>query len=91
MTHDDARIAAEIRTLLDARAPDASICPSDVARRLYPEDTWRGAMPDMRRVACVLAGDGVIRITQSDVVLDPEAPISGPIRLRRGPRWSNDA
>ncbi|MCD9124808.1 DUF3253 domain-containing protein [Luteimonas fraxinea] len=91
MTHDDARIEAEIRTLLGARAPDASICPSDVARRLYPEDAWRGAMPDMRRVACVLAGEGVIRITQSDVVLDPEAPISGPIRLRRGPRWSNDA
>ncbi|UHH08549.1 DUF3253 domain-containing protein [Luteimonas fraxinea] len=91
MTHDDARITTDIRALLDARAPDASICPSDVARRLYPEDAWRDAMPDVRRVACVLAGDGVICITQSDVVLDPEAPISGPIRLRRGPRWSNGA
>jgi len=48
-------------------------------------------MPDVRRVACALAGEGVIRITQSDVELDPDAPISGPIRLRRGPRWNDDA
>ncbi|MCD9004860.1 DUF3253 domain-containing protein [Luteimonas sp. XNQY3] len=90
MTSDDARIAADIRTLLDVRAPDASICPSEVARRLSPEDAWRDAMPDVRRVAVALAADGVIRITQSDVVLDPEVPISGPIRLRRGPRWNDD-
>ena len=91
VTHDDARIATDIRALLDARAPDASICPSDVARRLYPGDAWRDAMPDVRRVACALAGEGVIRITQSEVELDTDAPISGPIRLRRGPRWNDDA
>ena len=91
MSSDDARVAADIRALLDARAPEASLCPSEIARRLYPEDAWREAMPGVRRVAAALAADGVIRITQSDVVLDPGTPISGPIRLRRGPRWNDGA
>lgn len=84
---DDAAIAADIRLLLSDRAPDASICPSEVARRLWPDDAWRDAMPDVRRVAARLAEIGVIRITQSDAELDPDAPMTGPIRLRRGPRW----
>jgi hypothetical protein len=90
MALDDARIAAEIRALLTARSVVASICPSEVARRLYPADAWRDAMPDVRRVACALAADEVIVITGSDAVLDPHAPMQGPIRLRRGPRWRND-
>lgn len=84
---DDAGIATEIRSLLSDRAPDASICPSEVARRLWPDTAWRDAMPEVRRVAARLADVGVIRITQSDVALDPHTPISGPVRLRRGPRW----
>ncbi len=84
---DDAAIAADIRLLLSDRAPDASICPSEIARRLWPEDAWRDAMPDVRRVAARLAEIGVIRITQSDTELDPRALMTGPIRLRRGPRW----
>ena len=87
----DDRIAADIRALLDARAPDASICPSEVARRLYDATAWREAMPKVRRVACSLASDGVIRITQADRVLDPATPFSGPIRLRRGPHWDGGA
>lgn len=87
----DDRIAADIRALLRARAPDASICPSEVARRLYDETTWRTAMPDVRRVACALAASQRIRITQADVVLDPDIPITGAIRLRRGPFWDEDA
>ncbi|KPN17042.1 hypothetical protein AO715_02850 [Xanthomonas sp. Mitacek01] len=83
----DAAIAADIRLLLSDRAPDASICPSEVARRLWPGDAWREAMPNVRRVAARLADVGVIRITQSDAELDPASPMTGPIRLRRGPRW----
>ena len=90
VTPDDARIAAEIHALLAARASDASICPSEVARRLYPEEAWRNAMPGVRRVAQALATEGAIRITQGDAVRDPGAAISGPVRLRRGPRWPDD-
>ncbi|VXB13594.1 conserved hypothetical protein [Luteimonas sp. 9C] len=87
----DDRIAADILALLRVRAPDASICPSEVARRLYDEASWRTAMPDVRRVACALAAARRIRITQADVVLDPDTPIAGAIRLRRGPVWDEDA
>ncbi|PBJ84100.1 S-adenosylmethionine tRNA ribosyltransferase [Lysobacteraceae bacterium NML93-0399] len=88
MSGTEARIAAEIRTLLAARAPDASICPSEVARRLCASDHWRDAMPDVRRVARALAADGLLRITQGDTVLDPaDNAAPGPIRLRRGPQW----
>ena len=87
MAPDDTRIATGIRTLLAERAPDASICPSEIARDLWPDPAWRNAMPDVRRVARQLAAVGVIRITQSDVDLDPDAQPAGPIRLRRGPRW----
>ncbi len=84
---DDIGIAADVRALLSDRAPQASICPSEVARRLWSHDTWRDAMPEVRRVAAHLAEVGVIRITQSDAELAPDASLSGPIRLRRGPRW----
>ena len=87
MAPADARIESEIRTLLRGRSPDASICPSEVARQLWPEDGWRDAMPVIRRVAVRLASIGVIRITQADVELDPGQPATGPIRLRRGRRW----
>ncbi|MDR7193936.1 DUF3253 domain-containing protein [Luteimonas terrae] len=90
MTLDDVRIASEIRALLSERASGASICPSEVARRLHTSPAWRDAMADVRRVAKALALDGVVRITQSDAVLDPDAPIVGPIRLRRGGRWEDD-
>lgn len=88
VSSDAVRIAADIRALLVARAAEASICPSEVARHLYAEDAWRSAMPDVRCAAIVLAKRGVITITQSDHALDPDALISGPIRLRRGPRWN---
>lgn len=90
MPPDDARIAAEIRALIAARESAASICPSEVARRLWPEASWRDAMPEVRRVARALAQTGLITITQGDATLDPETPSSGPIRLRRGPHWNKD-
>lgn len=83
----DTRIAEAIFMLLSARDPVASICPSEVARRLWPDDGWRDAMPEVRRVACELARGGRIVITQADRVLDPDVAPAGPVRLRRGPHW----
>lgn len=88
---DEARIAACIRALLAARGCDASICPSEVARGLWPQPQWRDAMPAVRNAAQQLAVDGIVLITQSDQVLDPARMIRGPIRLRRGPGWPADA
>ena len=78
----DVRIAAAIRTLVRKRA-ESSICPSDVARTVGGE-SWRGLMPDVRRVAAELADDDQVVVTQKG------SPVSirdarGPVRIVRGP------
>lgn len=79
----DEAIAKTIWRLLDARAPSASICPSDVARALSPDgETWRALMPDIRRVAATLAADGSLLVTRKAEVVDALSG-GGPIRLRR--------
>ena len=82
-------IAATIFSLLNQRAPTASICPSDVARALAnDEPAWRALMPSVRETAASLARANRIVITQGDRQLDPACLASGPIRLRRGPSYS---
>ena len=91
VTPSDARIADAIRALLAGRDAAASICPSEVARQLWSDAAWRDAMPDVRRVARGLAIADVIVITRADTVLDPHRSFEGPVRLRRGRRWPDDA
>jgi Protein of unknown function (DUF3253). len=69
-----------ILTLLKKRGPGKSICPSEVARKLYP-DNWREKMENVRSTARIMAKGGELRITQRDKELDPDK-IKGPIRLR---------
>ncbi len=75
-----AQIAACTLRLCESRAPTGSICPSEVARALWP-DAWREQMAAVRAVACVLAREGRIEITRAGVVIDPDA-LRGAIRLR---------
>ena len=80
---DDARIAAAILGLLDARAYGATICPSDAARAPAGDGmAWRALMPPVRRVACRLVAQGALRVTQRGQDVDPLAA-RGPIRLGR--------
>jgi TetR/AcrR family transcriptional regulator len=87
----DADIAQRTVELLRSRPPESSICPSDVARSLSSDEaTWRGLMPQVRRVASDLAGQALVRITQGSVELSAghlEHPLRGAIRLRRGSRF----
>jgi len=84
----ESEIAAAIRSLLNARAPTASICPSDAARYLASRPSrWRALMPAIRDAAAALARDGEIRITRGKEELAPDAITGGPIRLRRGAKW----
>lgn len=69
-----------ITALLGRRAPGATICPSEAARRVDPHG-WRDLMPDARRVAGRLVADGRIEMTQRGTVVDP-ATATGPVRLR---------
>ena len=66
--------------LLAARAATASICPSEVARAMNPND-WRPLMDDVRAAAVRLVTRGRIEITQGDRVVDP-LTARGAIRIR---------
>ena len=80
MPPSPAQIAQAIQALLQARGPDKSVCPSDVARLLAP-DGWRPLMEPVRAVARELVTQGKLRITQKGKDVDP-ASVRGAIRLR---------
>ena len=81
MAASDSELEDRIRALLDARADRASICPSDVARAVAPDD-WQPLMEPVREAARRLADAGEVEITQKGDVVDPESA-RGPIRIRR--------
>ena len=70
-----------ILALLAARADTSTICPSDAARAVAPED-WRPLMESARQAAAHLVSRGLVEITQRGEVVDP-ASARGPIRIRR--------
>jgi hypothetical protein len=67
--------------LLNQRGEGKTICPSDAARFVAPDD-WRPLMQPVREAASRLAARGEIVVTQRGKIVD--LGISrGPIRLRR--------
>ncbi|WP_253202131.1 DUF2256 and DUF3253 domain-containing protein [Subtercola sp. PAMC28395] len=81
ITDTDRELERTIENLLEKRAMDASICPSDAARAIGGE-TWRELMEPARRAARRLVAAGRLEITQGGTVVDPSTA-KGPIRLRR--------
>ncbi len=75
-------IEATTRKLAAARAPK-TICPSEVARAIQPED-WRSLMPAIREAAERLVAANQIVCTQRG---EPTSPThaKGPIRLALSP------
>lgn len=73
---NDPRAAA--LSLLARRAPDATICPSEVARAIAPD--WRGAMPAVHAEIDGLVRDGLVRLSWKGRLL---ATRSGPYRIGR--------
>ncbi|MBG6191215.1 hypothetical protein IWX64_002170 [Arthrobacter sp. CAN_A212] len=74
-------LEAAIRRLLDERAPEATICPSEAARAVS-DGQWRDLMDASRDAARRLVAAGEVEITQGGRVIDPTT-IKGPIRIRR--------
>lgn len=73
----------EILRIAAARGPEKTLCPSDAARSIGG-DTWRLLMPDARRIAFELAGEGLVDVTQhGEPVSGPD--VRGPIRIRLRP------
>jgi hypothetical protein len=77
-----AELERTILSLLDGRAPTATICPSDAARAVGTPDSWRSLMEPARDAARRLAEAGDVVITQQGEVVDL-ATARGPIRIRR--------
>ncbi|WP_252976220.1 DUF3253 domain-containing protein [Janibacter melonis] len=74
------QLEAAIHELLAARSPDATICPSEAARRVGGDD-WRDLMQPARDVGARLADAGEVEATQGGEVVDVR-PARGPIRVR---------
>jgi hypothetical protein len=70
-----------ILELLDQRGQGKTICPSDAARHVDPEN-WRSLMELMRAAGQRLAAHGEIEVTQKGRAVDP-THAKGPIRYRR--------
>lgn len=77
---DDAAIERAVFDLLTQRGPGKTICPSEAARRVRPDD-WRPLMVATRRVAARLTAEGRLEVTQRGEAVDPDIA-KGPIRLR---------
>lgn len=82
VTAEDERLEASILRLLDARRGGATICPSEAARDVGTDDTWRDLMEPARRAARRLVAVGQVEITQQGRVVDPSTA-KGAIRVRR--------
>jgi hypothetical protein len=83
----DKALESAIMELLEARAGDATICPSEAARRVASEqgvegDGWRDLMEPTRAAARRLATAGEVTIVQRGQVVDPSTA-KGAIRIRR--------
>ena len=67
--------------LLARRRKGSTICPSEVARALVPDEVpWRELMPRVRQVAQALAQENRIVVTRGGVPVDAMSD-GGPIRL----------
>ncbi|MCD6077042.1 MAG: hypothetical protein K0R89_980 [Ramlibacter sp.] len=80
----DAQIRHAIELLLGNRKPPATICPSEAARALTPDD-WRVLMARVRAVAISMAREGQIEIRQGGRRVQPAGSLRGPIRLGHSP------
>lgn len=84
-------LQTHLNHLLSTRQPPKTFCPSEVARALSVEElralgleSWRDAMPDVRRFAFELRARGECEVLQKgEVVVGDEEDVRGPIRVRR--------
>lgn len=76
----DDRIESTLLTMLDRRAPGASVCPSEIARQIDAEQ-WRELLERVRMASRRLAAIGRVEFMQRGRVIDPSTA-RGPIRLR---------
>jgi hypothetical protein len=74
------KIATSILSTATHRGPEKSTCPSEIARKLFP-DNWREHMKDVLAVAIDLHNRGNVAITQKGIPVDV-GNIKGPVRIK---------
>ncbi|MEO1066604.1 MAG: DUF3253 domain-containing protein [Pseudomonadota bacterium] len=69
-------------TLIEARGPGKTICPSEVARAVAGSNAkeWRLLMKPVKAIAVALAKDGKVTIRRKGKIIDPDA-IKGIYRI----------
>ena len=73
--------AAAILSLLDERAADATICPSEAARRCAgPEGNWRAHMAQVHAAVDALVAQGAITLSWQGAMMQKRR---GPYRIAR--------
>lgn len=77
----DRALEDAILTTLDKRESGASMCPSEAAQQVAPEN-WKALMERARSAARRLVAAEKIQITQKGKPVDPSTA-KGPIRLRK--------
>ncbi len=80
LSDTDRALEQTLRDLLDRASAGSTVCPSQAARAVAPED-WRPLMQASRSAARRLVTAGVAEITQGGAVVDPSTA-RGPIRVR---------
>lgn len=79
----DQRLQDAILSIATERGPSKTLCPSEAAKAVRPED-WRVLMERARQAARRLVAEGRLEVLQKGRVVDPSTA-KGPIRLRLGP------
>lgn len=80
-----------LQHFLTTRHPPKTFCPSEVARAFSTQElsdlgfeTWRDAMPEVRRLVYELRDAGGCEVLQKgELITGAESDVSGPIRVRR--------
>ena len=73
-------ISTTILSVATQRGPEKSTCPSEIARKLFPDD-WRNHMKNVVDVAIDLHHQGKVMITQKGIAIDVNH-IKGPVRIK---------
>ncbi|GME44490.1 S-adenosylmethionine trna ribosyltransferase [Neofusicoccum parvum] len=89
----DALLRARLHAVLVQRHHPKTICPSEAARSLSPQELaeigvreWRDTMPAIRRLVFDARAAGEVEVLQRGAVVGQDVPadaIKGPIRVRR--------
>lgn len=72
-------ISKTILSLATQRGHSKTICPSEVARKLWPAN-WRPHMEEVRTAAFALRDQGQVRILQKGIEISSNEVV-GPIRI----------